>query len=154
MRLNVPHFKQETTYTCLPAYVRMVLDFLGKHYTERKLAEAFQTIPWLGTLPENVTPVLEEWGYTVRWFENGTEEQITKIVAQRLPVIAFVRAAGLPYGVGEFHAVVVVKIDRRSATLLDPTLDKEWRLPTKEFTRIWTKFGNEGMVILRSSSKP
>jgi hypothetical protein len=40
----------------------MVLAFLGKSYTEHELAKAFQTIPWVGTLPENVTPVLEEWG--------------------------------------------------------------------------------------------
>ncbi|MFZ4660356.1 MAG: C39 family peptidase [Caldilineaceae bacterium] len=154
MRLNVPHFKQEASYTCLPACIRMVLAFLGKSYTEHELAKAFQTIPWVGTLPENVTPVLEEWGYIVRWFENGTVDHITRIVAQRLPVIAFVRAADLPHGVGGFHAVVIVKIDSRSVILLDPTLDTEWRLSTKEFSRIWTKFGNEGMVILSPMSKP
>jgi ABC-type bacteriocin/lantibiotic exporter with double-glycine peptidase domain len=75
-------------------------------------------------------------------------------VAQRLPVNAFVRAADLPHGVGGFHAVVIVKIDSRSVILLDPTLDTEWRLSTKEFSRIWTKFGNEGMVILSPMSKP
>lgn len=154
MRLNVPHFKQETSYTCLPACICMVLAFLGERYTERELAEAFQTAPWLGTLPENVTSVLEEWGYTVHWFENGTTEQIARIVAQRLPVIAFVRAADLPHGVGGFHAVVIIQIDGRFVTLLDPTLDKEWQFSAKEFSQIWTKFGNEGMVILRLTSAP
>jgi len=147
IKLSVPHFQQATSYTCIPACVRMVLAYHGKFYSEQELAFAFHTVPLLGTLPENITPALEEWGHHVRWFERGTLEQLTKLLAQNLPVILFVRAKDLPQGGSGLHALVVVRLDHRAAVLLDPTLKKALRLNIKEFIRIWTNFGNEGMVI-------
>lgn len=41
----------------------MVLAFRGQHHTETELAQAFNTVPLLGTLPENVVSGLEEMGY-------------------------------------------------------------------------------------------
>lgn len=146
-KLSVPHFQQATSYTCIPACVRMVLAYQGQQHSEQELALALQTIPLLGTLPENVTPVLESWGHNVRWFEHGTLDQLTKLLAQNLPVILFVRAADLPDRGSGLHALVLVGIDRRSVVLLDPTRKKDLHLPIKEFARIWTNFGNEGMVI-------
>lgn len=35
MRIPVPHLQQETTYTCLPACVRMVLAYLGDNQSEK-----------------------------------------------------------------------------------------------------------------------
>jgi len=32
--LNVPHFKREFHYSCIPACARMVLAFFGQQYTE------------------------------------------------------------------------------------------------------------------------
>lgn len=146
-RLPVPRFQQSTTYTCIPTCVRMVLAYHRQYYSEQELVFALQTVPLLGTLPENVAPALEEWGHNVRWFENGTLDQLTKLLEQNLPVVLFVRAADLPGGGSGLHALVLVGIDQRSVILLDPTRRKDLRLPTKEFMRIWTKFGNEGMVI-------
>ena len=146
-KLPVPHFQQATSYTCIPACVRMVLAYHGKQYSEQELAFALQTIPLVGTLPENVAPLLEDWGHNVRWFEHGTIEQLTKLLAQNLPTIIFVRSADLPGGGSGLHALVVIGIEYRSVILLDPTRKKELRLRIKEFIRIWTNFGNEGMVI-------
>jgi ABC-type bacteriocin/lantibiotic exporter with double-glycine peptidase domain len=125
----------------------MVLAYYGKLYTEQELAFALQTVPLLGTLPENVAPALEEWGYHVRWFENGTIEQLTKLLAQRTPVIIYVRAADLPDGGNGLHALVLAGIDQRAVVLLDPTRKKDLRLAIKTFTQIWAKFGNQAIVI-------
>ncbi len=146
-KLAVPHFQQTTSYTCIPACIRMVLAYHGKQYSEQALAFALQTVPLLGTLPENVAPVLEDWGHNIRWFENGTIDQLTKLLAQNLPVIIFVRAADLPAGGSGLHALVLAGIDKRAVVLLDPTRKKDLRLTVTEFTRIWANFGNEGMVI-------
>lgn len=68
MTLAVPHFQQATSYTCLPACARMVLSFLGYEHTERELADAFGTVPLLGTPPENVVSALEAMGYHHYYF--------------------------------------------------------------------------------------
>ena len=146
-KLRVPHFQQTTSYTCIPACIRMVLAYYGKQHSEQDLAFAFQTVPLVGTLPENVIPVLEEWGHNIRWFERGSIEQLTKLLAQNFPVILFVRAADLPQKGTSLHALVLVQMDSRSVVLLDPTQKKELRLSIKRFIHIWTNFGNEGIVI-------
>lgn len=94
-------------------------------------------MPLLGTLPENVAPVLEEWGHNVRWFEHGTTDQLTRLLKQNLPVIVFVRAADLPGGGSGLHALVIVGIDQRAVILLDPTRRKDLRLSIKKFIQIW-----------------
>ena len=48
--LNVPHFKQEFPYSCVPACARMVLAFFGSHHTEAELRVLMRTDP-------NGTPV-------------------------------------------------------------------------------------------------
>ena len=57
--IPVPHYQQSTPYTCLPACVRMVLAFRGHQHAEAELAQIFNTVPLLGTLPENVVSGLE-----------------------------------------------------------------------------------------------
>lgn len=147
MRIPVPHFRQETPYTCLPACVRMVLAYLGNEQMESKLASAFQAVPDWGTLPEQVEATLMQWGYRVRWFENATLERLEQLQANQFPVIAFLRAVDLPHGSGGLHAVVIVEIDDQFITYLDPASDDELKLTTNEFLRIWSRLNQQGMVI-------
>ena len=147
MRISVPHFRQETPHTCLPACVRMVLAYLGNIQPERKLTIAFQTTPGWGTLPEHVEPALTTWGYQVRWFENATLERLEQLHANNFPVIALLRAVDLSHGLGGLHAVVIVDIDEQSVICLDPVLDHELKLDLAEFLRIWSRLNNQGIVI-------
>ena len=97
MRLSVPHFKQETAYTCLPACIRMVLAYLGQNFSEKFLAAALGTAPGWGALPEDAEDALAMLGYSARWFENATAERLEQLLANNFPVILFFLAAGLPH---------------------------------------------------------
>ena len=149
MRISAPHYRQETAHTCLSACVRMVLAYLGDEQSERKLAIAFQTAPGWGALPEHVETTLAGWGYQVHWFENATLERLEQLHANAFLVIAFLRAVDLPHGRGGLHAVVIVDIDDRSVTCLDPMLDDDLKLGLAEFVRIWARLNNQGMIIWR-----
>ncbi len=149
MRIPVPHFQQETPYTCLPACIRMVLAFLGDDQSEQKLVLAFQTAPGWGTLPEHIETTLTTWGYGVRWFEGATLERLEQLHANNFPVIAFLRAVDLPHGTGGLHAVVIVDSDEQTITCLDPVLDHDLKLDLAEFLRIWARLNQQGMVIWR-----
>lgn len=147
MKLNVPHFQQSTPHTCLPACVAMVLDYWGEPYTEDELAEAFGTVPLLGTLPENVVSGVESLGYRALWFEGAIVDRLSKLLDQEWPVIIFLRSANLPYGIAGLHAVVVVEITERGVTYLDPTLSDEYFLDIPDFLAAWLPLGNQGIVI-------
>lgn len=69
--LAVPHFRQSSPETCLPACVRMVLAYREKEHSEPELAEALGTVRGLGTNPEGAIKGLESLGYHALWFENA-----------------------------------------------------------------------------------
>src|SRR5262245_46032996 len=147
MRLPVPHFKQETAYTCLPACVRMVLAYLGQDFSEQFLAAALRTAPGWGTLPEDTEDALTKLDYSVRWFENATIERLEQLLANNFPVISLLRAADLPHGRSGLHAVVAINIDERTITCLDPTLENELEVDLQTFLHIWSKMSCQGIVI-------
>lgn len=147
MKLKVSHFRQSTPHTCLPACVEMVLDYWGETYTEDELAEAFKTVPLLGTLPENVVSGIESLGYRALWFEGATLDRLSKLLDQEWPIIVFLRSANLPYGVAGLHAVVVIEVTETSVSYLDPTLSYEYSLEISDFLIAWSPLGNQGIVI-------
>lgn len=119
----------------------------GRYLFETELADAFGTIYFIGTLPENVVDGLEQLGYRSRWFENATLEHLQDLLAHNWPVIAFLRASELPHGVAGLHAVVVVEIQKERVTCLDPSLDHGLLLDSPVFLRAWAGFGNQGLVV-------
>jgi ABC-type bacteriocin/lantibiotic exporter with double-glycine peptidase domain len=147
MKLDVPHYQQNYSYTCLPACVAMVLDYWGEPYTEGELADTFATVPFLGTLPENVVSGLESMGYHALWFEGATIERLRRLLDQTWPVIVFLRAANLPHGTAGLHAVVVVEITAKHITCRDPGLTHELALELTGFLEAWSPLGQQGIVI-------
>lgn len=147
MTLAVPHFQQSTPYTCLPACVRMVLSFLGFEHTERELADAFGTVPLLGTPPENVVSALEEMGYHALWFENATAERLHALIEHQWPVIALLQASDLPDGVAGLHAVVITSLADDQIAFLDPMQTSPTNMPETEFLQAWRNLDSQGIVV-------
>jgi len=125
----------------------MVLAHQGYTYTEAELATLLQTIPLIGTAPEQAKAGLEFVGYQVLWFENARVEKLSQLIANNWPVILFFQAKDLPYGHSGLHAVVLIQIIKRSIVFLDPMLKAESRLSLATFQRIWSNLDCQGMVI-------
>ncbi len=147
MKLPVPHFKQQHSYSCLPACVRMVLAYWGQEHSEEELAQALGTLPVWGTRPESVVAGLDKLGYHALWFERATLERLLDLLAEGWPVIVFVRAADLPHGRVGLHAVVVVRIEGGQVTCLDPTLDHELSVELSSFLKAWSSLEHQGLVV-------
>ncbi len=145
--LGIPHYKQSTPDTCLPACVRMVLAHLGKVHDEHELAQVMGTVRGLGTNPENAIVGLERIGYRALWFENATFERLNNLLQHEWPVIVFVRAADLPHGRAGLHAIVLIAMTADQVTCLDPSLDEPLNLALPAFLSTWTALGSQGMVV-------
>ncbi len=142
--LAVPHFQQELSYTCLPACARMLLAYHGKAYSEQELAAAFGILPLVGTAPHKMVDGLKEMGYQALWFENATAERLLDLYENGWPVIIFLNAADLPHGTAGLHALVLVEIDSKYASFLDPMLKNPLVLPLPEFLNAWAKLKRQG----------
>ena len=147
MTLSVPHFQQATPYTCLPACVRMILAFRGQYHSEAELAQAFNTIPLLGTLPEHVVSSLEGMGYHALWFENATVDRLRALLDHGWPIIALLRAVDLPQGTAGLHAVVVIGVASVEITFLDPTQSCPTTMEEFDFVQAWSKLDHQGIVV-------
>jgi ABC-type bacteriocin/lantibiotic exporter with double-glycine peptidase domain len=145
--LVVPHYRQKSPDTCLPACVRMVLAYRGRTHSERELVRALGTVRGLGTNPESAIAGLESMGYHALWFENATLERLIDLLGHDWPVIVFLRAASLPHGRTGLHAVVLVEIDDVQVTCLDPSLDRPLALELVTFLSTWRILGHQGLVV-------
>ncbi len=147
MTLSVPHYQQSMPYTCLPACVRMVLAFRGQYHTETELAQAFNTVPLLGTLPENVVSGLEEMGYHALWFENASLDRMRALFDHGWPIIALLRAADSPHDTAGLHAVVVTGLAGEEITFLDPARTSQTTMRESHFIQAWSKLDHQGIVV-------
>ena len=147
MTLAVPHYQQSTLYTCLPACVRMILAFCGQHHSEAELVQAFNTIPLLGTLPENVISGLQAMNYHAIWFENATLDRLRALLDHGWPIITFLRAADLPHGAAGLHAVVVIGLAGGEITFLDPVQTYKTTMKESDFVQTWSKLDHQGIVV-------
>jgi ABC-type bacteriocin/lantibiotic exporter with double-glycine peptidase domain len=136
--------KQETTYSCVPACLRMVLSGLGLDLTEERLREMSDCSPLFGTEAMRAVDAARGLGfagaakYTLRY-----EELRGLVEGGRYP-IAYLSLEAIG-GTEESHAVVVIGADEEAVTVYDP-LHGERRISRQSFTTGWAARHN--LVIL------
>jgi ABC-type bacteriocin/lantibiotic exporter with double-glycine peptidase domain len=107
--MNVPHFKQQLDYSCLPACVRMVLAYYGDQRPEPELRRLLKTRV-TGTSPANVMLRLPDIGYEAVVVE-ASRSLLRRRIAAGEPCIAHVWTSPLPHwDEGVVHAVVVADV--------------------------------------------
>jgi len=116
--LNVPHFKQEFPYSCIPACARMVLAFFGQQHTEAELRTRMKTGP-SGTPVRRLTE-LTHLGFDVD-FPMTDIAGLSAYLISGLPALALLSTAALPYWSQSCdHVAVVVGVDDSWVSLNDP----------------------------------
>jgi len=119
--LNVPHYKQEFPYSCIPACVRMVLAHYGRLCTEDELRQLLGTGPH-GTRARDILRV-SALGYDVQLVSSNLAELATALV-NGCPPIVFLQTTFLDYWSQHCdHVAVVVGLDVNAVFLNDPYFD-------------------------------
>lgn len=143
-RSKPPFHKQETTYSCVAACLRMVLAGLGLDLTEERLRELCDCSPLFGTEALRAVEAARGLGfagtakYTLRY-----DELRGLVEGGRFPV-AYISLEAIG-GTEESHAVVVVEADDDAVRVYDP-LHGERRLSRQSFATGWAARRN--LVIL------
>jgi ABC-type bacteriocin/lantibiotic exporter with double-glycine peptidase domain len=135
--LNVPHFRQEFPYSCIPACARMVLAFFGRQHTEAELRTLMGTNP-TGTPVRRLTE-LTRLGFDVDFVATDVPGLIA-FLTSGLPPIALVSTASLSYWSGSCdHVVVVVGVDDSRVYLNDPYFDPApQQVSHSDFLQAWS----------------
>ena len=131
--LDVPKYKQTTDYTCGPACLRVVLAFYGREVSEKEIAQQISTTHH-GTPPSKLLEGAWSYGLKGRWRKNSSINDLRRYVEEGTPVIVnwFSHDDG--------HYSVVVGVDDKKVTLLDPEDGKLHSMPHEVFLRVWFDF--------------
>ena len=144
--LDVPHYKQEFNYSCLPACVRMVLERHGLALPEADLRQLLGTNDE-GTKPRNLFR-LTSLGFEVEVKPADLMQLRDALVAGQPPLV-LVNTAPLSYWQTTCpHVAVVVGIDDASIWLNDPYFDSA---PQQEsltnFLAAWAAYAQNAAFI-------
>lgn len=125
--IKKPHHKQERSMSCLPACVKMLLDFLGESTEETTLRELLETtddgtavisVLELNTSLPDVKVEIYNWSVaSLRWY----------LETNRKPCIVAVRTTALPHWnkIIILHAIVVHGFDNEHLLINDPFFDEK-----------------------------
>ena len=136
---EVPFFPQETSYSCVPACLRMVLAVNGIHLEEQQLVKACNCTAE-GTSPGDLVRAAIDLGFTNTVQEHPELDDLKSALANRIFPIVWLRTMQHPLDIDPpSHAVVVVKIGKL-VLLRDPSQDQAQRLvPRSEFAEAWER---------------
>lgn len=137
--MNIPYHKQATDYTCGPASLRMVYEYLGHYVSEEELASKLHTTPEVGTVSDNMSiPSLEYGFFTLVQHGKSTIVDIKYFLSMNMPVIVdFIEISR-----EDRHFAVIVGQENNNFTMNDPWNGEKILIHIEEFDRHWSDARN------------
>lgn len=132
--ININPFRQ-TPGLCGPASLKMVLDYYGLAVSEAEIAKAAGASEKTGCSISGLVKAAKYFGFKATAMKNGSFRDMRKLLNKDIPVIVdwFLEDEG--------HYSVVTALDKKTVTLMDPSLDEGKRMMTrKDFYRLWFDF--------------
>jgi ABC-type bacteriocin/lantibiotic exporter with double-glycine peptidase domain len=141
-----PRFhRQETTYSCVPACLRIALSSFGFEITEERLRELCDCTPVFGTDALQAIKAAHQLGF------NGTAKytlsfgELRALVEDAKYPIAFIDLRPIS-GIKQAHAVVVVSVSDSAVIVYDPEYG-ERALSHQSFNMAWALRHNLAIVV-------
>lgn len=140
MKLNVPFYKQDKTYTCGPVALQMVFSLLGKFKSEAHLAKEAGTNKSDGTSHEGMinTALREKFHCYVN--EGSSLDEVKFFINLGFPAIVdYTEPSG-----DDGHYAVAFGHEDGHIILNDPWNGKDFKLTDKEFISRWYDHHHNG----------
>jgi len=131
--MKIPHYEQETEYTCGPACCRMILASFGIKRKEKQIASILRTGPRHGTMHKNFQEVAER--YKARFISRNDSSitELREVLRKGYKVVI----CYLVPSFGFHHYSVLRKIDDDYVYLNDPAFGAEHRYSINRFKKLW-----------------
>lgn len=147
--LPVGTYRQSTPWTCGPAAMKIVLDYLRWPLSENYLVKLCRTTPSKGADPADIVRAAEKLGFEAYDEEKMTVPRIKKLIRNGTPIIANFQ---FKPKLGEGHYAVIIGFSRDEFILSDPAENKGYRrVKIKEFLKQWyeleDKTVRQGIII-------
>lgn len=149
MRIELATFSQGKFYTCLPASIRIVLQYYGYELSEDSIAEACQ-VNRRGARFDDAVQFVQTLGFEAIRFKAGSIVDLFDYLTENKPIIVALGAEHLPYANDRTtHAVVVNGLESDKVIYIEPAFGRELQLESLTFFKAWNSRGCSGLVIKR-----
>lgn len=135
--IKVPYRKQEFWFSCLPACIRMLLEFYGIAMDEKVLRKSFKTTTEGGTSWPDVVNGLREMGIELAYLKNQDLDKLKDLIDQNIPAVVSVDTRKLGDFAHRQHTVVVIGINDDYVTVHDPEKGPDTQLKISQFIDAW-----------------
>lgn len=137
--------KQETSYSCVPACLKMVLSSFGLDITEERLRELCDCNPIFGTDAMKAVEAARSIGFAGTAKHTLEYEELRQLVNDGEYPIAYLSLEAIG-GAEEAHAVVVLEVTDHDVTVYDP-LHGVRRISRQSFSTAWAALHNLAIVV-------
>jgi len=150
--VSLPYYKQQTPFTCSLACLRMVLESIGRKFTEMELARIIGFKPDIGFSAVMMGRLCDIIGVEYGFYFNLSLDELNELVSDGFYPITLVKA-GVLYSILESeygHYLVIKDITKRNVTINDP--DQEYggenkQISIEKFLDAWKYFHNFVFVV-------
>jgi len=145
--IDKPHHKQETDFSCVPACLKMLLEFFNIKVSESDLRLRLKTKPF-GTHIINILSLGESYGIQAKIEFWSLEELKAYLNNYKVPCIALVWTEHFAHWKQNcLHSVVVIGYNDESVIINDPNFEeKDYYIPFNDFISAWQV--NDGLVVI------
>lgn len=135
--MTFSYYKQETTHTCGPASLRMVLEHFGIKESETEIANFTKSKPHQGIWFKDFYKLVRKSKLN-HISGSGSIPEIRKLIESGYQIIVcYIDAKDKSHGFLMDHYSVVRKIDRKYIYFFDPWYGPNHRYSINHFRKIW-----------------
>jgi predicted double-glycine peptidase len=135
--IKLPYHKQEFSYSCFDACLRMVLEFYGVKKSEKELRLLCKTTPTYGTIWSIVKERIRQIGFEFVWNRYTSFDELKKLIQDNIPVIASIDTFYFGDVESKGHVVVVVDVLEDFVVVDDPEKGERIKVKKETFLSAW-----------------
>ncbi|MBI4448396.1 C39 family peptidase [Candidatus Woesearchaeota archaeon] len=131
--MNIPHYRQQTVYSCGPASMRMALASQGIRVPERKLRDMMRTVPHAGTKDRMFGVAARHFGLRTHQGPHRSFVHMRRDLDQgHVVIVCFINEKD-----ESGHYAVVKSLTPTHVILQDPWNGPGYKLTRSYFKKVW-----------------
>lgn len=135
MKIKLKHYYQQVDYSCGPACLKMIFEYFGKKYSEKKLTSICQISKKRGASHDCIIEGIKAEGFSCQVKIKGKIKDLIKFLEEGHPIL--VNYSEPSADEGHYAVVVGYNKEKKKIILADPHHGNDFMIEQFEFCKRW-----------------